>query len=799
MVLLVCSAMAQEKRCWTITDDKGKGIPEAEVKDKAWRTITKTDGKGTFCLSVGTHRVVSVYKEGYAVQSFKLINSSKTLKLALIGKDLDPFTLTEELDRSWSVGHMDPVEGVHIYAGKKTEVVKPDLQLGNKATNSARQAYAKVTGLNVWENDGSGLQLNIGGRGLSPSRTSNFNTRQNGYDISADALGYPESYYTPPLPAIDRIEVVRGAASLQYGTQFGGLLNFRLHKGPLNKKVEVTLRNSVGSFGLLSSFSSLGGQLGKHNYYAYFQHRQGNGWRDYSDFSQRHAHVGWSVEPKEGLLIGAELTHMYYLAQQPGGLTDQQFEDDPAHINRRRNWFSVDWNIASVYMDYKISTKDRVNIRAFGLLARRDALGFLGQISEVDPYEISAASELDKERELLRGEFKNMGVEARWLHRYKLKGDLPSVFLLGCRLYNGDTRMRQGPADSDTTANFSFIDTTERNYSDFKFPSMNVAVFAENIFNLSERFSVTPGFRFESISTGAQGSQQQVLRLLNQQVFFDTVYITDKTKDRIFAIAGLGLNYKLNDAVTTYANFSQNYRAINFNDIGFSNPNYRVDPNLEDERGYNADLGARFIKPGKYRFEVTGFYLSYANKIGLVQEVDTSTFAVYRLRTNVSQSRTIGVETFGELSVLGCLGVDSTDWRVNIFGNVSVLNGVYLNSQEAAFEGKQVELVPPVIARAGLEVGWKNIRVGYQFSYTHQHYSDATNAELTANAVSGLVPSYWVSDVSAAYAYKWLTVEAGVNNLLDHRYFTRRASGYPGPGILPADARSFYVTLQAKF
>ncbi len=39
----------------------------------------------------------------------------------------------------------------------------------------------------------------------------------------------------------------------------------------------------------------------------------------------------------------------------------------------------------------------------------------------------------------------------------------------------------------------------------------------------------------------------------------------------------------------------------------------------------------------------------------------------------------------------------------------------------------------------------------------------------------------------------------GINNLTDERYFTRRAGGYPGPGILPADGRTFYVSAGIKF
>ena len=80
---------------------------------------------------------------------------------------------------------------------EKTEVIQVGQLTANLASNNSRQIYAQISGLNIYQNDDAGLQLNIGGRGLDPNRTSNFNTRQNGYDISADVLGYPESYYSP--------------------------------------------------------------------------------------------------------------------------------------------------------------------------------------------------------------------------------------------------------------------------------------------------------------------------------------------------------------------------------------------------------------------------------------------------------------------------------------------------------------------------------------------------------------------------------------------------------------------------
>jgi Fe(3+) dicitrate transport protein len=151
----------------------------------------------------------------------------------------------------FGITRLKDVDGAGIYAGKKSEVIILRDITANTATNNSRQIYSKVAGLNIYENDGgAGIQLAIGGRGLDPNRVSNFNTRQNGYDISADALGYPESYYTPPAELMERIEIVRGAASLQYGTQFGGILNFRLNSGPDTTKMQIVARESAGFLGL---------------------------------------------------------------------------------------------------------------------------------------------------------------------------------------------------------------------------------------------------------------------------------------------------------------------------------------------------------------------------------------------------------------------------------------------------------------------------------------------------------------------------------------------------------------------
>ena len=68
-------------------------------------------------------------------------------------------------------------------------------------------------------------------------------------------------------------------------------------------------------------------------------------------------------------------------------------------------------------------------------------------------------------------------------------------------------------------------------------------------------------------------------------------------------------------------------------------------------------------------------------------------------------------------------------------------------------------------------------------------------ASSAPSAIEGVIPAYHVLDLSAKYTIGRYRVEAGANNLADRAYFTRRATGYPGPGIIPAEGRSVYATV----
>ncbi len=228
--------------------------------------------------------------------------------------------------------------GALIMAGKRTEVIVLSAVQADLSQNQARQVFAKVPGITVWENDGSGVQLGIAARGLSPNRSWEFNMRQNGYDISADIFGYPEAYYSPPMAAVERIEVVRGAASLAFGPQFGGLVNFVLKKGVQDRPIAFETRQTKGSYGLFDSYNALGGTKGRWSYYTFLHHRSAEGWRANSRYSTLAGHAGVQYTASRKLRLGLEYTRSDVRQQQPGGLTEEALTLDPRSSSRARNW-----------------------------------------------------------------------------------------------------------------------------------------------------------------------------------------------------------------------------------------------------------------------------------------------------------------------------------------------------------------------------------------------------------------------------------------------------------------------------
>ena len=685
--------------------------------------------------------------------------------------------ITAEINRG--ITRMPDVKDNVIYVGKKTEVVQLSIATANLAQNNSRQIFAKVPGIHVWESDGSGVQMGIASRGLSPNRMWEFNTRQNGYDIAADPFGYPEAYFTPSVESLERIEIIRGAASLQFGPQFGGVVNYIKKRSVSGKKIGVESMQTFGNNNMFSSFNAVGGNLGKFSYYSNINYRRSDGWRQNNAYQTWNGYVNLGYRFSKKLNVSMEYSRMDQLVQQPGGLTDSAFKVDAQQSIRSRNWFKLVWNIAAVNVDYQFTENNKLNIKFFGLKGDRSSIGFLSAINIKDA--VSSTTGLYDKRTIDQDVYLNYGVELRHLFTYTL-GNQKSFLAVGTKLYSGQTDRIQNingnrGTDYDLSAESGVLKR------DMVYNTQNIAVFAENVFTLTKRLSITPGIRVEHLENQSKGTYDG--------------RIGSQSSTRQFVLLGLGSQFKVTAKTNLYANISQAYRPVLFSDFTPSTTD-SIDANLKDAQGYNLDLGYRGSIGNMLSFDVSVFMLNYADRIG--------NYAVNgkNFRTNIGTSISNGIESYVEFTPTAFIS-DFKGGQLNLFATMAFINAEYTEWNNPDItknqKGKKVENAPQQIHRFGINYRLHNVSTTFQYSTVGACYADALNTELpNAAATIGKIPSYQVADWSfSILVWKHVNVNSGINNIFNTQYFTRRSGGYPGPGLLSADGRTFYVGLGVKF
>jgi Fe(3+) dicitrate transport protein len=771
-------------------------INKVEIYDETGSLLAQTGILGKFSFTTEKKEISLIfYVEEYRLKKvFLKLKDFVDLKIVLEDflENLSEIQIRARKTKVFELKRLKDVEGTSIFAGKKTEVILVNQSAANLASNNARQIFNQIAGLNIFQNDDAGLQLNIGGRGLDPNRTANFNTRQNGYDISADVLGYPESYYTPASEGLDEIQIVRGAASLQYGTQFGGLINF-LTKKPTTKPFEIVVRNTVGSFGLFTNFTSFSGTKGKFSYYSYINYKKGNGFRPNSNFESKNVFAHLDYKPNKKDVFSFEVTYLDYLAQQAGGLSDITFNEDPLQSNRSRNWFKVDWFLYNFKWEHQFSNQTNFSFNLFGLDAARKSVGFRER--RVDLADSGGA------RELLIGDFTNLGFEARFLTKYTVFGK-KATYLVGTKFYKANNTDFQGPGSDAENANFSSALTEFPDYrvqGNFRNPNTNIALFGENIFYVTDKISFTPGARFEYIKTASEGLGEITNTDNAGNPIGSIENLVDEAKERSFILLGLGASYKKNASIEFYGNISQNYRSITFSDLNIVNPSNAVDKNLNDEKGFSTDFGVRGNWNDWLSYDANLFGLFYKDRIGFLFTEIPPVNNVGQLRTNIGDARILGLESVFDFNLKKILNLN-TDYVFNYFINTSFINSKYTKAITSGILGKNVEFVPDVNLKTGIKFGYKNFSSSLQYTYLSAQFTDAQNSGSGDIAgIVGEIPAYSILDFSTSYKYKYAKLEAGINNVLDNSYFTRRATGYPGPGIIPSAPINYYVGLELKF
>ncbi|WP_460472011.1 TonB-dependent receptor family protein [Emticicia fontis] len=697
-------------------------------------------------------------------------------------KELEGVSILEQRYKN-TIERLPLTQGTYLFGGKKTEVINVLGADANIAEKTPRQIFAKIPGVFVYDMDGTGNQTNISTRGLDPHRGWEYNIRADCIITNSDMYAYPASHFSLPMEAIQTIQLVRGTGSLQYGAQFGGMLNYVAKQPDTTRKFSFETINSLGSFGLVSTYNGISGKIGKIQYYGYYSRRHSDGYRDnsQSDYSGEAFGITYQASPK--VTLKADLKHSQYVYHIPGPLTDSMFYANPRMSTRSRNYFNPTIYIPSLSADFRFNPRTRVSLTASGVLGDRNSVMLDKTANVVDAIDPKTLQYVNRQVDM--DHFHSYSVEARLLHSYNL-GKVSSVLVTGVQLINNDLN-RQQLGKGNTGSDFDLSKTGDW-VRDMHLKTQNFAFFAENRFAITSKFSVTPGIRVEVGESNLSG----------KIAYYDAGQLPTKISHH-FPLLGLNANYQINQSQSLYVGFAQAYRPVVLKDIVPAASYEKIDKNLKDGYGYNAEIGYRG-NTEHWKWDISAFQLQYNNRMGMTYGTEANG-DFYYLRTNVGDSQTNGLETYIEYDTR--LSQKST---LSIFTSTAYMNARYqdaavrVGDKNVSVKGNKVESVPRWISRNGLTFRYTKLSITALYSYTAKSYADALNTiKPNATGTVGLVPSYGLLDINATYRVtRTMTIKLNINNLTNEQYFTKRPTFYPGPGIWSSDGRSVNVTVGLK-
>ncbi len=674
------------------------------------------------------------------------------------------------------------VAGMFSTTGAKREVVAIAGSAANVAEKVGRQLFAEVPGVFVYDMDGSGNQLNISTRGLDAHRSWEFNVRQNGVVTNSDVYGYPASHYSAPMEAIERVEIVRGTAALQYGSQFGGLINYVVRSPDTTRAATVESRSSAGSFGLRSTWNAVGGKIGRVTYYGYATFRQSAGFRANGRSESDAEYLSASLPLTSSLALRAEVARSRYLYRQPGPLTDAMFTADPRAATRSRNYYSPDILVPSLSLTWTPRPSTRASFLASGVFGDRSSVavgGFATQPDTASAAGVFGARQVDIDR------YDSRTFELRVLQDLAL-GSVPATLSTGVVVSDNDLWRRQrgtGSRGSDYDLTLQPGAIFQRN---LHYLTTNVAVFSELELQLSPRLTVVPGFRVERGTTRMRGTL----------AYYDPADVPRNVRHD-FPLFGIRSAYRFAGGGEWYSGYSQAYRPMILKDLLPETATERTDPTIRDARGWTVESGVRRTLANGVSYDIGAFAMRYANRFGMLTLTDSSG-APYTFKTNVGTARTVGLEARVGVPLGTTKGAA---WRA--FGAASLMDAQYVRGTIVSggtnvdIRDNEVESAPRWIVRSGLSGTHDRASGSIQVSHVSRTFADPLNTVApSANGATGLVPAYTLVDLSGSLAItRLLRLTGGVNNAFDRQYFTKRPQFYPGPGVWPSDGRSIYLSL----
>lgn len=581
-----------------------------------------------------------------------------------------------------------------------------------------------------------------------------------GIRLQVDGIPYTLPDGQSQIDAVDldsaqRIEVIRGPSSVQYGNAAGGVLDITTARGD-DLPAGGRLRLDGGSDDYRKATVQGNGASGSTSAIATLSWLNVNGHREQSEAEKGLFNGRLSHELEPGRRLTATLNALHNpQSEDPGGLTRSQAEDDPQQATflakRLDAGQSVNQQTLGLQYEEAVALKGQLTLNTF--FSRRD---FAQQL----PF--PGASRVAYDRRFY-------GISSDYQQESVLSG-LPLTWVAGLDVHRQSDQRRRYQVSFDGEVTGQTQDETQN--------ATNAAVFAQGDLALTDQLNLSLGARLDRLRLSISDHRRE-----------DGDDSGSRTFRELSGVAGL--SYRLAPQHQVYGTIGTAFESPTFTEFANPDGSGGFNPDIEPQEALNREVGVRGVIGEGLSYDIAVFSIRVDDEI-LPFEQGGRTFY-----ENAGRTDRDGIE-------LGMAWELSYAWRITSALTLADYKLREFNDEQGNdASGNRLPGLPREQWVSELE--WRG--QGSRFAALEWQYTGDLYAE---NSNQTRVSDYWLLGVRAGeslrVADQTLSLYAGIRNLLDEDYFANvrinanadrpiEERGYfePGPG------RTFYAGLEWAF
>lgn len=755
----------------TITTVEGEPIPFANVLILGTVKGAHTDLNGDFQiydLKDGSYtlKVSAVGFKSFLREVEVITGRVQELKLAFLesGVEMPQVTVVSDKDRIFS-----KVPGAVTYIDKK--------EIASITPLSGNEVLRRSPGVHVVDEEGVGMRVNIGIRGLDPDRSRSVLMLEDGVPVALAPYGEPEMYFTPAIDRMAGIEILKGSGQILYGPQtIGGVVNYLTPNPPQEQEGSVRIQGGQGGFfsGMVNYGNTFGNTGLQVNLLKKRAENIGSTEFDILDFNTKLL-FSLSDRSELGVKLGVydEISNATYI-----GINQVMYDRGNQDFTRLAPDDQLDVRRYSLSFSHKYRFSENVKLRtiAYGYTTTRNWSRQDFSINNTNTPPPNWTGVVWGDTNIPGGaifmrdgtgnrdrQFEVAGVEPRVEAKHNLfekRNDL----VIGTRLlYERAFEQRVNGTKAGVKSGNLVEDEVRTGQA--------WSAYAENKLHLTDKFMVSAGLRMERF---------QYERDINRREFAgigirDTVLVAGNTIQEF--IPGVGFNYRPSTQVSVFGGVHKGYAPPRTKDA-ITSTGDALD--LDAEESWNFELGFRSEISRWLFMELTGFRMDFSNQIIPVAESAGGIgFGVINAGATLHQ----GIESAVIFDLGQLLGFTSIGLTYDV--NATYVRSTYSDDRfirDVNINGNRTPYAPEWFINSALTFE-TNMGLGARISanYVGNQFTDELNT--VAPSVDGRIgqlPTYFLMDTNLFYEVgKWSSrFNFTVKNLFNERYIaTRRPQG----------------------